>query len=534
MFSIDQNSHSLWDALPKLHALQSKGVAVRHVLEDIDVAFTALGAKVDEPNLHIARESFHHSGGSDWGAALFYNKFLGRLPVELRQWEPILGMKISAVARQLELTLDELYRRYAVSDNFMLIGSSYVGDEEHHRTIGDLEVRQVAPFVRKIVGHAEDDCLEQFPAEESRRRTREWFAAEKHRVERLLERHADGALPDLYRDWMGEHLESGASMELASRVFALGESPDRDALLEMFLRDYKTMAKLYNQAVRETSVGVHPLDTDAGEAPFFAFGLWNDRQTRCEVRIRKGQLILAGRKFPAPSGRAPLEALRAAGVTGLAGKAVVLALQARLSPAGAPLALPHWGSLYMPACHRFAALLREHKMLPGAAAPVMRVRFGMLDRLRSLETPIRLPKHLSVAFGRDEIPARMLGESWRDLVDESKRRLADFTDPVKRKEWQKTHLARRLEALKELNRKKRSLAGEKPKDPRIRGMWKRIKAMQNLVLTQTIDRVARDWQVAQLEYYDSRGALLPWCVALGGEELYRDVVASAEIREETE
>ena len=141
MFSIDQNSHSLWDTLPKLQALQAAGTPASHYLEDIDVAFTALGAKADAPPLHIARERYHPSGGLDWGAALFYNDFLGRLPVELRQWEPMLDMKIAAVARQLDTSLEELYDRYAAGDNWMLIGSSYVGDKGHHRIIGDLSVR---------------------------------------------------------------------------------------------------------------------------------------------------------------------------------------------------------------------------------------------------------------------------------------------------------------------------------------------------------------------------------------------------------
>ena len=529
MFSIDQNSHSLWDTLPKLQALHAAGAAVHHYLEDIDVAFTALGAKSGEPNLHIAQEGYHPSGGLDWGAALFYNDFLGRLPVEIRRWEPMLGMKIAAVARQLDTPLEELYRRHAVGDNWMLIGSSYLGDGEHHRILGDLSIRDVTPFVRRIVSRAEADCLERFPQADSRRRTREWFAAESRRVDRLLADCAEGTLPDLYRLWLGEHLPQDPSMNLASRLFALGQSPDNDMLLALFLREYDQAARLYNQAVRETNLGLHELDVKHGEAPFFAFGCRGGRRTRRELRIVNGALVLAGETFDAPEGRVPVEALRAAGVEGLAGKAIVLALQVRLPPGGAPLALPHGGSTYMPACHRFAALLKEQNLLPGEPSPVVRVRFGLLDRLRSLETTVRLPSHLAAAIGEEEIPARRLGETWADLVSEAKRRLADFTDPAKRQAWQETSLPKQTRSLAHLDAAKRRQAAANPKEPRVRELWKQMREIQNDVLARTLRRISLDWQLSQLDYYDSRGALLPWCLALGGEAFYHDVIAKADI-----
>ena len=39
MFSIDQNCHSLWDVVPKLHALAAHGHRVAHFMEDVDAAF---------------------------------------------------------------------------------------------------------------------------------------------------------------------------------------------------------------------------------------------------------------------------------------------------------------------------------------------------------------------------------------------------------------------------------------------------------------------------------------------------------------
>ena len=41
-----------------------------------------------------------------------------------------------------------------------------------------------------------------------------------------------------------------------------------------------------------------------------------------------------------------------------------------------------------------------------------------------------------------------------------------------------------------------------------------------------------DYQAAHIDFYDSRGAILPWCIALGGESFYNEVIAKARITEE--
>jgi len=533
ILSIDQNAHSLWDTLPKLQALRRAGRSVRHYLEDIDVAFTARGAKVDAAGLRIEPECVHADGGQEWGAALFYNDFLGRVPVDLRRWEPMLGQTLAATAKQLGRTPEELYQRYAVSDNWMLVGSSYLGDRAHHRLIGDLGVVEVAPFVRWIVQRAEDDCAARFPAPGARRRSREWFAREKRRVDRLLERFSSQTLPDLYRAWLGEHLDGSVPMAMLSERFALGDDPAGTAMLEWFLRDYETSAELYNRAIRETDVGLHELDVEAGELPFFAFYRRARRRIRCEMRVRNGRLLLAEEEFDISGGALPLEALRRAGVEGLAGKAVMLTIQVRLLPTGGPLAIPHGGSLYLPAAHRLAELLTEKRLLPGELAPIVRVRFRFLDRLRSQEARLHLPEHLAEAFGRRDIPAHLLGENYADLIVEARRRLESFCNRAGREKWQEENLSHETAELAEMDRRKRQWAAENPKAPRVRELWKRIRAVQAQILARTLDRIARDWQCSQLEFYDSRGALLPWCVALGGEAFYHDVLAQAELTEET-
>ncbi len=82
--------------------------------------------------------------------------------------------------------------------------------------------------------------------------------------------------------------------------------------------------------------------------------------------------------------------------------------------------------------------------------------------------------------------------------------------------------------------RKRALARENPKSPEIREVWKSIKRRQVEVLDGTVRQIAIDWQVSDVDYWDSRGAPLPWCVALGGEAFYNEVIKQAEIYEETD
>jgi hypothetical protein len=64
------------------------------------------------------------------------------------------------------------------------------------------------------------------------------------------------------------------------------------------------------------------------------------------------------------------------------------------------------------------------------------------------------------------------------------------------------------------------------------GIWKEIKGLQAQLLDRTVRRIARDWQVRDLDYWDSRGALLPWTIALGGRHFHEHLVTNAEIYEE--
>jgi hypothetical protein len=537
MFSIDQNSHSLWDALPKLHALLRKGAAVTHFIEDVDAAFTALGAGLDAGPLSLVRERFHRSGGADWGAALFYTEFLGRQPVEIRNWEPLVGMKTNVLAGKLGRSVDDLYDEFSPGDNWQLIGSSFVGDREHHRVVGDLTLAETAPFVRELLGKARQDTLRSFPARASRERANAWFDRETALVERLLGELSGGRLVDLYERWMREHLShegQSVRLDLTSRLFACDRADAPGLrLVRPFVADYAAAAGMYNDAITETNMPLRPLDTRAGELPLFAMMVRDGHFVRTGVFLAGGAVEIDGRPFKPGKDGVPAPAdLVAAGVRCLAGKAMLLVSQVRTGPAGDALAVPHRGSAYMPAAHALARKLAAAGMIDGPPRPIVRVRLRLLDRLRELDTPIRLPAWLAEAVGEEEVPARRLGQAWQDLAIQARRRLDSFRDDEARRQWQQREMPDLHAEIAALNTRRRELAAKDPKDPELREIWKTVSGLQTTILDRTVRRIDADSRLADLDYYDTRGAALPWCVALGGESFYNEVVGRAEVYEE--
>lgn len=524
MLSIDQNCLPLWDTVPKLHALARHGRQVTQVIENIDVAFTSMGAAEGSP-LRLARERFYRSGGADWGAALFYHEFLGRQPVEIRQWEPLTGLKTNVLARQLGRDIDDLYAQYSPSDNYQLIGPSYVGDREHHRVIGDLKIDEVALFIDQLYDRLSRDVQARMP-----RRHADFDQWLQVHVENLpFEKMASATLTDAYWLELDEH---PARWGLADADAIFHTHSDGVGLLEVFTRHYDQAGPLYNQAIAETGVGLSPLDLEAGELPFFAVMHLDGRQVRTGVRLDGGSIVIGERRYDLlTGGRMPVDALD--GIQALAGKAVLLTIQARFGREGQPLAMPYKGSAYVPASHRLEQLLRQAGLLTEPVCPIIRVRFRLLDRLRELDTPIALPDYLSAAMGQQIVPAPKLGESWADLMAEAARRLDAFGDDAGRQRWLTDNCGQVAVEVEAIEHRRRELAAADPKDPALREMGKRQKQLQQGMLSRLVEQIDRDWQVSQLDYWDSRGALWPWSLALGGQAFYDRLLAMAEIYEET-
>ena len=533
--SIDQNSQPLWDTVPKLAALSAHGWAGTHCLEDVDVAFTRHGAGPGETGLELARECFFRGGVSDWGAALFYTDFLGRLPLDVRRLEAYTGWSTAALCRRLDLSVDELYARYSPSDNWQLVGSSYLEDPQQHRVIGDLQVEEVAPFVRQLLDHAHADMRRALPEPAPRRRTDRWFGQEIDFVENLLQRHAGGTMLDFYRAWLQRHVPADVQLSLTSTVLRPGAAGDAgNPILARFLTDYDTMADCYNRALEATGVGLSPLKTAAGELPYFLVLKRQGRLFRIAACCRDGALVGGAFAWPLgpPGASVPVAAMAADGVLCAAGKALVLVLQARLVAGGAALVLPHLGSLYMPAAHRFERELRDQGLLPQPPASLYRVRFHWLDRWQRCSARVRLPEYLHDAFPEPEKSAAKLSEELPHAIAAARLELKQLSSASGR-----DTVLQRLEPElaaehAELKARRRELA--KAPDTRAQAgtLWERMKPIERRLLQRLTDRAMLQLRVCDLEYYDSRGALLPWSVALEGESLYEHVLRHASITRE--
>ncbi|MCK4603029.1 MAG: hypothetical protein KAU28_11215, partial [Phycisphaerae bacterium] len=393
---------------------------------------------------------------------------------------------------------------------------------------------EVEPFLREILHKARTDMEWKFPQREPRERISQWFDHEEKLLAELLSDCAGGSLVDMYHDWLSRYLSEWVTLDATSSLFACGADPMRTALLEVFTANYDLAAGLYNQAVAETTVGLRPLNTSDGELPFFAVLDYRGHRVRVPALLRGESIHLGEKTFKLAPGRLlPVEELRSAGFCCLAGKAVVLAIQARLGPGGNPLALPYRGSLYMPAADKLAEKLTARRLLPGRVHPVVRIRLGLLDHMKSLDTIIRLPEHLRACFGEEEIPARQLGKNYRAMAAEAAKRLQKFADASFRRKWQEETFEKLAAEIKTLDARRRKLAETDPKGKEIRELSWWIKSIRNEMLEGLLRQIARDWQVSHIDYWDSRGAIWLSCIALGGEEFYDKVIDAAEIYTES-
>ena len=279
--SIDQNCSPLWDAIPKLAALRHHGFAGVHCIEDVDVAFTQQFAQPDTPP-HVAPERIYPNGNSDWGASAFYTDFLGRNPLNPRTLEPYLHAPIATFAKRAGMTLDELFATFASSDNYQIIAPSYAG-ENHHRTLGDLTLREMREPFMALFQHAHADTRRAFPSAESREHTDAFFTAEENFLNDFFHDHPAAMLTDLYAAWMKRHLP-WQEVRLATTQLA----SDPPTLLNAFVQNYETLAPLYNQAIAETNSGLTPLNLEKGDLPFFAVCEEKGRQFRTPLRLKNG------------------------------------------------------------------------------------------------------------------------------------------------------------------------------------------------------------------------------------------------------
>ena len=538
--SIDQNSHSLWDTVPKLHALTAAGWRGRHFVEDVDVAFTRRGATPDQigdESLELAPESYYRDGASDWGAALFYTRFLGRNPLYLRELEPLLGITVKAAAKKLDISVDALYQRYSVSDNWQLIGSSYLFDRNCHRVIGDLQTAQIAPFLREILALARRDLKQAFPDRQAAARIDRWFDRETGLVQELLAQHGETTLPRFYQAWLHHHLGSSCQYSLTSELFAADpRQTSKNPLLAPFLENYEAMAEAYNRAIRETGELLHPLDLTLGELPYFAVGRRQRRMFRANLFCRNRKLFYADREWPLdPAGQPPLARMAQDGLLAIVGKAMVMVVEARRRDGGAPLALPEHGSLYMTAAHAWQRQLRKLKLPMADTFPVLRVKMHFLQRLREIRNqPFTPPEYLRKRLNSATLEVAEFAQSLPELRGQAECELTACRDPAGRSRLLKELDPELDTEIDRLEDERRRLARQAETRPRASEIWETAKRLKQQQFRQFVERTVDNLHISRLDYWNSRGALLPWSVALGGEDFYRNLIARAEVESETD
>ena len=531
--SIDQNTHSLWDTIPKLQALVAQGYQGTHCVEDVDVAFTRRGAEAGDDTLELARERVYRGGTSDWGAALFYTNFLGRNMQDVRQIEPYTGWSTAALARRLGCTVDDLYDRYSPSDNWQLVGASYAEDAQRHRTIGDLRLREVRPHLLELIDHAQRDLEKRFPEKDARQRIREWFADEQATLKDLLEQHADGRLVELYASWLQAHVPR-LPTRLTSDLFDLDAGDERQHLLNLFLNRYDDMATLYNEALEESGSDLNRLQSDAGQLPFFAVRRHHGHLVRTGVKLADNHLVTDdGQQWPLRDGCLPAEGMQRDGVLCLPGKALLLVLQARLGKERPALALPYLGSLYMPAAYALQRKLQKRGYLPADLPPVLRVKFDFIRNWRSCDTAVRPPSHLHGVFSADELPASQLAAELDSVLQRARGELDAMSSDDGRKSWQLTFCAEAVQERDAVEARRRELVQNPETRDQAKPLWEDVKKLDRDILKKTADHAIRNLHILDLQYWNSRGAILPWSIALGGRAFYDKLLAQTRIYAET-
>ena len=539
--SIDQNSHALWDTLPKLQAAAKASRSVDHYVEDIDSAFTRRGSEPGDNEMEISLERYYRDGSQDWGAALFYPGFLGRTAIDLHEIEPLLGCSLKSLAKQLNTSIDDLYHEYSASDTRQLIGSSYVYDKQYHRVIGDLSMSEVKPHLKELFAYTEKDMLRSFPDRDSQERIKDWCETEWSRVKGILsgsENSCSSSLVGLYLNWLNSHLSQDlVSCGYTSNLFQTEKCPaiQGGELFQNFLAHYSAMADCYNKAVDCDDVKIKPLNKEQGELPFFVVWNYDERLLRSPLYFRDGYLLAADKCWPVESsGREKtFGGMDEAGVFCITGKALPLVLQVRMGRQGKSLLLPYRGSEYMPAAYRFEHNLKRENLLQKELSPVTRVRFHFLERIGQCgDTSIRLPKYLQEFFNAEVLTAAEFSEHQKNVRRNTGKELEKLRTEKGYNDLEKKVAPELLERIECLENERKRVAQQPENRARASALWKEIKTHRKVVTERVLDYTIRLLHVSNLDYWDSRGAIYPWSIALGGNDFYQSVLNNAEFYEE--
>ena len=520
--SIDQNTNSLWDVLPKIEALHAHNKELLHYVEDIDVAFTRVGSKKSSPQLTL--EQYYPNGSLDWGASLFYMDFLGKVPLNLANLSPYTGKKTATTAKALGLTLDELYAQFSVADNYQLTGSSYVAAHpEKHRVLGDLSTALKKPFIKQLLNLAEQDTLERFIDKDSQSRTKLWFTKERQTLDQLWHKASD--LATFYQAWIKAHLPA-AKLELTSELFSEDQMARLNFdLLKKIIKNYPLFQKIYNQSIEESGVELSPLCE--GSLPFFASYKVNGQHVRSGLKLINNQIKIADQYFDIET---TFDAFFGK-IDILVGKALLLIITVRDFNIGHPLILPELGSLYTPAAVILANKLIKHQFIDQKPHAIFRLQFNFIDQLKNSKSVISMPRHLQHQLGT-ELAASELAKKLPTAMIKSQLILEQLTNPAMRENLFSAWTEELTQTIKQLKQTK-AICGQDPdRRHQCSTLWIEIKKWEQEKERICFQRIVDLVQTTEMNYWNSRGALKPWSIAAGGEEFYHHLLKNSKLREE--
>jgi hypothetical protein len=191
----------------------------------------------------------------------------------------------------------------------------------------------------------------------------------------------------------------------------------------------------------------------------------------------------------------------------------------------------------MPAAFRFQQLVMPHLDNAGKAGvkPVYRVKFNFFEYWKHTDvtTTVRLPDWAVPAFSQAEVPANQLADSIADARQRANTVLHALQSDETREQQIYQLFPELTERKQDLELRRRELARDPETREQSKGMWEEVKQLETQLTTKLVDEVARCLHVRDLDYYNSRGALLPWAVAMAGESHYWRMIEQAEIYQET-
>lgn len=520
--SIDQNSNSLWDVLPKIEALHVHGKELLHYVEDIDVAFTRVGSNHSEPELSL--EQYYPNGSLDWGASLFYMDFLGRLPLNLTNLFPYTGKKTATTAKAMGISLEELYAKFSVADNYQLTGTSYVESHpEKHRLLGDLSTAKKKPFIQQLLNLAEADILERFVDSDSQNRTKLWFKNEHQRLDQLWDKNTD--LASFYQNWLKAHLPK-AKLELTSKLFSEQKMARLNFdLLKNIIENYPLFQEIYNRSIAASGVELSPLSD--GNLPFFATYKVNGQQVRSGLKLVGDKLKIADQVFDKEIN---FESFFKT-IDVLVGKALILIITVRDFDIGNPLVLPELGSLYTPAAVILAQEMKTHAFINQLPHGIFRLQFNFIDQLKHSKSVISIPTHLQYGLG-EKLSAEDLSKKLPLAITQAHSVLEELKNPELRENHFTTwteKLSQQIQQLKET----KAICGQDPnRRKECPALWQEIKKQEQEKEYICYQRIVDLVQTTEMVYWSSRGAIKPWSIAAGGEPFYRQVIEKSELKAE--